>query len=288
MIQRRLTALFGTAAILVLIVAALALSRPAPAPGPAGALGTLEPTAVAAASPQETPTAPVGATPSPPGPSASHTVAPCCPASPTPSDDRDVERSDLFWDRWLQPVHVDLGAWDAASLAEATQMADLVVRGRMTNIYIGEYWQAVEGQDPYPLAYATVEIDEILKGDPVSRTLGAVEVQLGRTVPDLNEVRALLPAHDHLWFLIFEPDQRPRTPPNQSDIAPFVYYATNEYQGILRDIGGVVRVIGRDILVETLPNDYYPLALDRTSYDLVVEQVRILGAPVPTLTVPIL
>lgn len=171
------------------------------------------------------------------------TVTPCCTPSPTPVIDEALAESDQFWATWLEPIHFGLTD-DVASLADATAQAHLVVRGRITDLYIGEYWQMEVRDEPLALAYVSVEIQEVLKGEPVSRTLGTVEVQIGEAGPDLEELRAALPAHDHLWFLMFEPDMRPRVPPNETEIAPFVYFATNEYQGVLRGINGVVRVNG--------------------------------------------
>jgi len=214
--------------------------------------------------------------------SAGPTTGPCCsttpPASPTPFDNRLLAESDLFWERWRVPIHVYL-PHEATSLAEEFRIADLVVRGRIADLYIGEYWRGSRDEEPYPLAYIKIEVEEILKGEPASRTPGAVEVQIGVARADLEDIRARLPDHDNLWFLNGPEgyEGRDLAPQNESEIAPFAYVTTNDYQGVLREINGTVKLVQPEALAELFGPDHFPLPLDGTSFQLVLADVRTLA-----------
>lgn len=200
---------------------------------------------------------------------------PCCNSSPLPSPSHaaGLAASDRFWDRW-----VETECWFGvdplpSSVAEIVRDADLVVRGPIVDLFIGEHWRGSAHEKPYPLVYAKVAIDELVKGAPVSRETGFVEVQMGSGAVDMEEMRSQVPAHDHLWFLNYEdPDRRGEA--NQSEIVGFVYYAPKEYSTVFREIGGVVELLATARIKEVYGKDEFLLTLDGTDFEDFVQRVR--------------
>jgi hypothetical protein len=215
-------------------------------------------------------------------PSPTPTLAPTLtpiptPPLPSPSSVSGLAASDRFWDQW-----VETECWFGidplpSSLAEIVRDADLVVRGPIVDLYIGEYWRGDAHGPSHGLAYAKVAIEELLKGDPVSREAGFVEVQMGYAPDDLDDLRAKLPAHDHLWFLGYEdPDTRGEF--NQSEMVGFVYYAPKDYETVFREINGVVEILAPGPIREVYGKDEFLLTLDGTDFEELVDQVRELTA----------
>lgn len=234
----------------------------------ASAHSSAEPSqATAAASPERPPPSPTDTCCSP---------APTLPADlPTPVPGESLAESDDFWDHWAVFPHFK-PPFLATSVAENVEFAHLVIRGHIVDVYIGE---EIEYSDPdlppsQAVAYVTVAIGEVLKGAPVSRTPGYVEVQLGYSPPELDGIRANLPQHDALWFLMHEETIRPRPPEHDSEIAPFAYFGSNDLQGVIRNVDGDVRVIKPNWIKRVFGKDFFPLPLEGTSFDDLVDQVR--------------
>jgi hypothetical protein len=269
----RLVAVAASVAILAVVAAAVAVSLPPRQAGPGGAGGTPPGTVVAADSPTPSPT------PTPePSPSPAPSVEPS--PSPEPSDDA-LARSDSFWDEWMQePPPLGL-PFDSDSLSQNARRADLVVRGPITDLYIGEYW-ARESGDPWPLAYITVRVDEVFKGEPASRTPGYVEVQVGVAGPDIEEIRARLPGHDNVWFLMYDWPRRDTPAQRSPEIARFTYVLKGLYQGVLRDIRGEVTMLEAASYAQAYGSDKFPLPLEGTSFEDLVQQVRDVAQAQPT------
>lgn len=186
----------------------------------------------------------------------------------TPAQNDAVAESDTFWRVWVQTPHGE-PAFNAGSLAENLRQADLVVRGRITDVYVGEYWDGWE-----PIVYATVALDEVLKGEPLSRTPGFVEVGLGILYDESLLERLPTPTHDNVWFLLHEESRWPRERPNKSDIAPFAYLRVNEQQGVLRNIDGRVKAVEPYWIERALGPDHFPLPLEDADYSELVEKLR--------------
>jgi len=197
-----------------------------------------------------------------------------------------LAESEAFWDYWSD-YPFDGPIFQAGSLDENVGLAHLVIRGHITDLYIGEEWQLAEELEKVQVAYVTVTISEVLKGEAVSRNLGFVEVQLGRASTEtVDELREGLPQHENVWFLMHDETVRPRTPPNNSDIAPFSYFPSNDLQGVLRNIDGEVRVI-KPAWTEEIPAmgpNHFPLRLQGTSFDDFVQQVRDIAETTPQVT----
>jgi hypothetical protein len=203
------------------------------------------------------------------------------PSSPAPTSASDaLTHSSRYFARWLNGIHYGLH-YEPESLAEQFEIADLVVRGPIADLYIGEYWLSHPEEQPYPLAYIRIDVQEVLKGEPVSRTGGDVEVQVGSAGSDLETIRAALPTHDNLWFLMGPSGYEGRDwpPQSESEIAPYAFVTTNDYQGILRNIDGTVQVVAPGALNALYGPDYFPSALDGTSFQSLLEKVREISGP---------
>lgn len=276
----RCARLLATVVVVVIVVGCSYIGANAPAssevPSPAPSVAT-------SASPSSAPSETALTVASPIGPSAdptpttSHTTpavtheptlqpTPCCESSPLPSPSHaaGLAASNRFWERWYETCW--FGAFPiASSLAEITGQSDLVIRGTITDLY-------VRFESDWQPAYAKVLISDVLKGEPVSREAGTVEVQIAFASSDLEELRSSLPRHDHLWFLVHEGT---RDPDSQSAIAGFTYYTTDYAQvSVLRDVGGVVEVIMPEAIANAYSRRHFPVPLDGTSFEELVDQVR--------------
>lgn len=244
---------------------------------------SFSPTAEAQPSSPPTPTqssavAPESVLPTPVATS-SPTSVPCCPAVPTPVASGTLAESDSFWDHWAARPFPRPRP-DPGSLQEALGYSDLVVRGHIVDLYIGEYWLELPDQPRVALAYAKVAVSESYKGSPVWRDPGYIEVDLGRLDPaGLDALRKSLPRQDSIWFLRYGPDF-PRDDANQSDIAPYEYLLLNPQQGVLRDIDGKVRVVKPEYLEPLGPNEF-PLGLEGTGFNSLVAQMQAIAETLP-------
>lgn len=288
---RRLASLIVAGGALGVVVAALVLSQPPPRDQVlAGA--TLPPTSPVPVSPLPAPTVKLDASASPASasptgttdlPSPTATVDTCCLTVPTPVAGERLAESDAFWDTWSD-FPFDGTTPEADSLQDDVDLAHLVVRGHITDIYIGEEWLLAPEAGTAQLAYARVAIGEVLKGTPASRNPGFVEVYLGHSSASyLDELRADLPQHDSVWFLLHDVTVRPRTPANESEIAPFAYFPLNDLQGVLRNINGKVKIIHPDWTEEipAMGPNHFPLALQNASFEGLVQRLREIGETAP-------
>ena len=289
---RRLAKLIGTAVVVSVVGAMVVLSLPPRAGGP-GASNTPEITAVALESavpspdisPESTPTAAGSERPAPsptPSPAASASPPATIPPSPDPSDQAVLQRSDAFWVTWIdrpEPMY----DFEFATVEDATQQADLIVRGRVTNAYIGEYWRFRPEWQPRPHDYLTISIDEVIKGEPVSRTSGAVELEIGFGDQNLiDDVSTRLPTEESLWFLMYEANFSYRTlePQRSSPLAPYAYFLPNPLQGFVRNIDGTVRVLQPEWTANAYRGQF-PVPLEGTSFEALLEQVRAIAEMAP-------
>jgi hypothetical protein len=209
-----------------------------PSPSPTGS-----PTA--SPSPEATPTPPASTSPEP-------SAVPTPSVAPSHVAGRDA--SNRFWNDWYDTCW--FGAFPVPnSLREMVASSDVVLRGPIADLFEG-------GPPMWPVAYAAVEPLEVLKGDPVLRAGGTVAVGIGRPHGSLAEIRSQLPDHDNLWFMKRD---------GQTDR----YYPTDYVQiSVLRDIDGEVRVIWPRAIRDAMSGDHYPLPLEGTDFEELVQRVR--------------
>jgi len=141
-------------------------------------------------------------------------------------------------------------------------LSEVVLRGRVLDVRDVEYGQ-------FPILEMTVEPTEILKGEPLLTADGEVVVQFLRGA-EASQLRAILPDHENLWFLNLDED--------------YHSYASSDYNqvSILRNVDGEVRVIRPDFIARAYSRDHYPVPLEGTSFDELMDKVRELTSTDPT------
>jgi hypothetical protein len=196
----------------------------------------------------------------------------------SPSFAGGLRASDEFWDPLYDTCWFGAAFFPSPTFAEMVEQSDLIIVGRIDDMYIGEHWDGGDGY-LWPLVYMRVAISDTLKGEARSRDPGTVEIQMAYAyADDLDKMRSRLPAHEHMWFLQLE-DASDRGPQNQSPIAGFAYYSTDYPQtSILRNIHGSVEVIKPDSIARALTPQSFPVPLDGTDFEAVVERVRDMAA----------
>jgi hypothetical protein len=191
------------------------------------------------------------------------------------------ERSELFW---AGVSHFGLYGQTYDSLVELTRAAELVVRGSVTDFRPGviqPFGADLPGNLGAPLrtVFGIVTIDEVLKGEPVSRTTGTIEVaELGW--PDMSV--ADLPQDEVILFVMNHAQQRVDlgVPPSKDPDDRFHYERPNGYQCVLRNVDGNVEIIeGPRGWKEAFGP--FPSQLDGRRFEDVVDRVRqiALGSP---------
>jgi hypothetical protein len=169
-----------------------------------------------------------------------------------------LRASNLFWDNFYETCW--FGAFPiVSSLREITAQSDLVVRGTIVDLY-----GVLRNDAGFETAYAKVLMGEVLKGSPVTRKPGednVIHVIVGSGY-ELERLRSSLPAHDHLWFL-------------KQDGSAATYFTTDyEQMSLLREIDGFVRVLSPDYTKRVYSARHYPVPLEGTDFEELVERVR--------------
>lgn len=266
--------LVATVSLVAIVIGCSHVGTNAPSPSGAAPTAPSVATSVGPSSiPSETPTTSAAPTPTtaptptpddptlPPTPTLS-TPTPAATLLPSPSHASGLAASNRFWENWYETCW--FGAFDiVSSLENITRQSDVVVRGSILDLY-------TKPDNRWNSAFVSVSIHEVLKGEPVSRVAGTVEVHIGFVGDDLEDLKSKLPSHDHLWFLEHEHTRDPRIEPGG-----FTYYTTDyEQVSVLRGIGGVVRVIMPDAIANAYSRRHYPVPLDGTSFEDLVDRVR--------------
>ena len=162
------------------------------------------------------------------------------------------------------------------AVSDLANLADLIVVGSITELYIGEMWREADDESPRPKPYVKVAITEILKGEPVSRVDGFVEVMFGIAPDNFDAIAAQpLPEGEYLWFLLHNATERERlgAPPRDSEIAPYAYYPPAG-RGVLLNDDGQVAILLAERLAGAYGDDFFPLPLAGHNFDDIVGQVR--------------
>lgn len=280
---------FGGGAILV-GACAVDIGQETHPPMPATSLGPpIDATLGTPAIGQPSPASPTDAPPVSGLPSPTAAVTP----QPSPSSLRsapgpviDVAAHDRFWNPFVDfgpPIGLPFGL---TTVADATGLADLVIRGSITDLYIGEQWIGAPDEPAMPFGYVRVQIHEVLKGEPVSRSDGAVEVQFawGHSESDFELIASEpMPAGEYVWFLIHEATFREENgqPPRNTGIAPFAYFIPNEVQGVVLNASGLAEVVLADRFVNIWGTERFPMTIRGQSFEAMVDEVRELVRRVP-------
>lgn len=196
------------------------------------------------------------------------------PASPMPAMALadEIAQSDRFW-----LAHSDFAPtnYHYDSLAQMTADAHLIVRGRLVGTHAGtlQPFNAPDGMDDARrVIFGVVAIDEVLKGTPNTLIPGSVLVaRLGACDQRPED----LPRGEVLLFLKNYRQMRLETGsgPSSDSNDGFYYARPNGYQGVLRNLGGVVRIVEpAEDSGELLEG--FPLQLNHEPFADVVAAVR--------------
>jgi hypothetical protein len=167
------------------------------------------------------------------------------------------EASDAFWDMTFNDCFFG-GFRFPSSLAEMVAASEVVMRGPIVDIYVVWEEGASPSSEDIPRSHLAVKPIEILAGSPELDPDGNVRVTFGRT-GDVEGLRSRLPGHDNLWFLK----------------GTHVYYFADYPQiSLLRDMGGKVRVIRPRAIANSFSERHYPVPLEGTSFEDLMERVR--------------
>ncbi len=193
------------------------------------------------------------------------------------TDQAERELSDAFWNAYVRSTpYPDFREWWFQSVEDMADAAHLVVVGRIAEVYVGEMWVGHPDFPSDPFAYARIAVDEVFNGEPVSREPGSIEQQLGLVGTAWEPPEATdIPHGRALFFLMHEATylEGREQPPRTSDIAPFAYFDPAP-ESVMRDIGGLVRIVEPDGMLHMYGSDYYPLSLEGTSFDDLVDRLR--------------
>ncbi len=245
-------------------------------PSPTASSGSMPSPSTAPTEPESSASSPPSNNPTPRSSVAAPTATPgeptrrpppCCEETPVPppSHAAGLEASDRFWNHWYDTCW--FGAFDiSSSVEEIADQSDVVVRGSISDLYS-------RGSGLWELAFVKVAVAEVLKGEPVTREAGTIEVYLSLgSWSDIEEMRSRLPRHDHLWFLVHEST---RDPDGRFAAASKTYYATDDPQvSVIRDVGGTVQVIRAEAIANVFSRFQFPVPLDGTRFDTLVKSVR--------------
>lgn len=268
----------GGAALVIVSLVALVLSAPKPPNSQAGASPDSSPSqphepAVADATLQVPTASAVESSISGQGSPAPTLEVPSTQVVSEPTIDAlsDKERSDRFWGEVTDFARY---AFTYESLAEITRDVHLIVRGRVTGFKEGGI-ETFSGEPlgSYTTVFGIVTVDDVLKGSPISRSGGTIEVaNLGW--PEMTE--ADLPGDDVILFLMNYAQLRQEQSAEPSEDADDRYYygRANGYQGALRSVdGSTIDVIEGPVGWENALGPF-PAGLDGERVSEIVTRIR--------------
>jgi hypothetical protein len=223
----------------------------------------------------------VSASTLPPSPAPTQSQSPTETPSPIPTlavslaPFEQLTRSDAFWERWVAFLAPQTLDYVYKSLDDIVAGSDVIVRGRIAEVYMGEMWAYNDVEPLVPLIYARVAISDVLKGEPLSRMTGTVEVLLGPGVEE-GVLDRPLPTEEAIWFLKSRAKEgellgRPQA---SSEIAPYSYFRPNTYQAVIRNIGDESRPMFPDMVKQSYGNHEFPVGLVGQPFETLVQDVR--------------
>lgn len=190
-------------------------------------------------------------------------------AVPPPTLSAD-ERSAYFWGGVTRFLPY---SYESDTLRGLTETAHLVVRGRIVDFNPGQLATFSGRFGPSKTTIATIVIDEVLKGAPISRVPGSIEVaRLGWS----SLTSADAPAEEAIFFLWNYAQLREDEGVGSADPENERYYYTrlNGYQCILPLVDGKVQVIAPVAPTDLGYADRFPGELDERPADEVAEDIR--------------
>ena len=220
-----------------------------------------------------------GATPKvivtePPIPSvAPTTVTPEGTESPTQpplvtSGPRDEHAAETFW---AAVTAIGEYSRDYTTLSSITKDVDLIVRGNI----VGLYPRDIQTTDSiWPSIWARFAITETLKGNPVSREPGFIDIVLSSN-PSWSLANANVPDEELVLFLMNEEAYMARYGMEsiEPDLEHFEYWRPNE-QAVVRNVDGKTAVIDSEQMLTDYGADAFPLSVMGDDFDATVGAIR--------------
>ena len=126
----------------------------------------------------------------------------------------------------------------------------------------------------YPSIWAKFELSDVLKGKPASRVPGFIDVLL--TSSDAWEYAVdTVPNEEVILFLMNEADYKARFGQETADpeADKYVYWRTNP-QAVLRNVGGEVDVIDRDVIGMDYGRNHYPMTIVGDDFEQTIDAIR--------------
>lgn len=175
-----------------------------------------------------------------------------------------------FWDR---VTNFGMYGLTYGSLEEIVDHAHLVVVGRVVDTSEGTVHPYDGPFGPSDLVLGTVAVDEVLKGLPVMRQEGKIEVaELGWQGIDAAD----LPKGQSLLFLMNDAQQRAEYGYPASDEANerYRYWRPNGYQAVIPNVGGRAHVVGDWSSWQRITGQTFPGDVDGMRFSDLVSAVR--------------
>jgi len=207
--------------------------------------------------PTEPPPASTPGHSSPPGQSPLVTSAP-----------RDEQSAETFWTAVTPNGEYGFEYDTPASIVKDV---DLIVLGRIAGVYTGDIHTT---EKTWPSIWARFEIDDVLKGNPVSRTPGFVDVMLTSS-PAWSFASSNVPDEQVVVFLMNEEANRARVgeAPTEPELEHYEYWRPDE-QAVVRNIGGKVGVIDAERMRIDYGSDVFPMTVLGDDFDATVSAIK--------------
>ncbi len=177
------------------------------------------------------------------------------PLAPT-----DLTESNRFWE-WLIPMQCPFPRWDWNTLKGMATDAEVIVRGRAIAIkgrFDRKYNQST--------AVITFEITELLKGHPMSRVDGTVDLLSYEGDGDSWSLKSNLPGGEHLLFLMNVGGVEGA---DATEDERYSYFLPS-YQTVLRELDGRLSLFD----VQDQGPGIFLNALDGRPFEDVVDEIR--------------
>lgn len=185
--------------------------------------------------------------------------------------------SDEFWES-LIPMHCPFPEWYWESLEAMTADVELVVSARVVGVQ-NRYDRRYKSN----VAVITFAIDEVVKGEPMSRVDGTVDLISYGGEPDHWHLKANVPDGKHLLFLMNSGEAEAESGRQPTDDDRNSYFLPN-HQAVIRELDGLVSLFEEQ---DDGP-DNFPYQLHDRPFDEVVNEVReMVSRTPPTSTRPV-
>ena len=181
---------------------------------------------------------------------------------------RDEASANLFWNA-VTPEGEYSHEYD--TLGSIVKDVDLIVVGTIANVYMADVKTT---NTTWPSIWAQFQVEEVLKGSPVSRSPGFIDVVLTSS-PAWQWAEGNVPDEQMVLFLMNEEAYRARVGQESvdRDVEHFEYWRPDE-QAVVRNVDGKVGVIDTDRMLTDFGPDVFPMTVLDDNFDATVSAIR--------------